>query len=159
MGHTFVVVLVLVVAMTTGAMAACSTPLSTKQFRRLFCNSCAVFRGTMGRAMSSAYKDENGGRVEASSFFFNVAESFRGNDLQGTEAKVSHVWQERNATCPSGAFPDMGQETDFLVFVKEDATTGALQVNTCRHSFPWSCVPDDFKRMLPFIRCRPSRRG
>ncbi|GFS02998.1 hypothetical protein ElyMa_002878100 [Elysia marginata] len=81
-------------------------------------------------------------QIQSGRFTFQVERWYKGSSRSSMIA-VMHTWTEGDP-CRAGAFPD--RASDFLVF----ASGGSVE--TCRHSFPWSCVPASFKRSLP-IRC------
>ncbi|KAK3798169.1 hypothetical protein RRG08_017259 [Elysia crispata] len=140
MYHLTLVALLSVVAMATPTLA-CSTPLPTYKFRQLYCDADLVFRGFQVQASSSLATDLYGREVQSGRYTFEVQHLYKGSG--GSMIDVSHTWTEGDP-CPAGAFPDGG--IDYLVF----SAGGAVE--TCRHSFPWSCVPDSFKNSLP-IQC------
>ncbi|RUS72142.1 hypothetical protein EGW08_020101 [Elysia chlorotica] len=141
MYRTIVLVVLAVVAMATTSTQACSTRLSARQFRQLYCSADVVFRGMQVGGSSSVGIDQNGREMQGGRFTFQVSRAYKGSP--GSMADVSRMWTQGDP-CPAAAFPD--RSSDFLVFSKGGS------VETCRHSFPWSCVPAGFKNSLP-IRC------
>ncbi|KAK3728457.1 hypothetical protein RRG08_017257 [Elysia crispata] len=146
MARIFTVFALLLVVMATQTMA-CSTPLTTAEFTQLYCNAGVVFVGEQSMASSGVATDENGRRIESGSFTFNVVHLYKGSSGD-SQISVLHVWREGVNECPAGAFPD--QASYFLVFA---SGSSYLKVDTCRHSFPWECVPADFKQSMPNVQC------
>ncbi|GFN91208.1 hypothetical protein PoB_001771400 [Plakobranchus ocellatus] len=137
--------LLLVVAMATTSLA-CSTPVASGEWRQLYCDATVVFRGTPVGGSSGLAMDQHGREIQSGYLSFHVQTLYKGSPSNPQNIRVSHTWTEGDP-CEPGAFPD--HASDYLVFATGDSY---YTVDTCRHSFPWTCVPNSFKNSLP-ISC------
>ncbi|RUS83238.1 hypothetical protein EGW08_009002 [Elysia chlorotica] len=127
--------------------------LIDSDYRQMYCDADAVFRGSPVMAASSVALDAEGLQNEASTHTFQVQQWYRYTPGVSPDppdrVTVGRTWRQDDP-CDSASFPDPTRSGDFLVFASS-AGSYRYTVQTCRHSFPWACLPDSFKNSLPVV--------
>ncbi|GFO07503.1 hypothetical protein PoB_003400800 [Plakobranchus ocellatus] len=140
--------LLLIMLLVHSALSVCrKNHLVDSDYRQMYCDADVVFRGSPYMAKSSVGIDINGHEIQMSGHTFKIQQWFRG-ELQPdrpTDFSVSRTWRQDDP-CSAPSFPD--QAESFLVFASRAGST-SYSVETCRHSFPWECLPDSLKASLP----------
>ncbi|GFR68262.1 hypothetical protein ElyMa_005604900 [Elysia marginata] len=153
MAHSFYLLLALLLhLMAQRALCCMENHLISSDYRQMYCDADIVFRGSPSMAMSSVGIDEDGRQMQASKHSFNIQEWYRYYGDHPPNQKtvaVGRSWQESDP-CDSAPFPDPTGTGSFLVFASRTGSYYTV-LETCRHSFPWDCLPDNFKSSLPIV--------